>query len=70
MSHLKCTPYGQGGSALKGAQYRKTFNITRVEGSCIPSKSKFKTQINNELRWLASAINLKLLHTGCPIANG
>ena len=24
---------------------------------------------NNELRWFATGINFKLLHTGCPIAH-
>ena len=41
-----------------------------MKGGCIPSENKFKAQINNKLRWLASNINFKLLHTGCPIAHG
>ena len=41
-----------------------------VKGGCIPSKNKFKTQINDKLRWLASDINFKLQHTGFPIADG
>ena len=40
-----------------------------MKGGCIPSKNKFKTQQNNELRWLAFDINFKLLHTWCPIAH-
>ena len=28
-----------------------------------------KHKKNNKLRWLASDINFKLLHTGCPIAH-
>ena len=27
------------------------------------------TQKHNKFRWLASVINFKLLHTGCPIAH-
>ena len=37
---------------------------------CIPSKYKFKTQKYNKLRWLASDLNFKMLHTGCPNAHG
>ena len=40
-----------------------------VKGGCIPSKNKFETQKNIELRWLPSDINSKLLHTGCPITH-
>ena len=40
-----------------------------VKGGCIPSKNKFKTIKNNKLRWLASDINFKLLHTGFAIAH-
>ena len=48
----------------------KTFqNCETVKGGCIPGKNEFKTQKNNKLRWLASDINFKLLHTGCPIAH-
>ena len=43
-------------------------NDETVKGCSIPSKNEFKTQINNKLRWLASDINFKLLHIGCPIA--
>ena len=41
-------------------------NYEIVKGGCIPSKYKFKTQKYNKLRWLASDLNFKLLHTGCP----
>ena len=41
------------------------YKESRRQSSCIPSKNKFKTQMNNKLRWLASDINFKLLHTGC-----
>ena len=40
-----------------------------MKGGCIPGKNKFKTYINNKLRWLASDINFKLLHLRCPIAH-
>ena len=30
--------------------------------------SKYKKK-NNELRWLTSDVNFKLLHIGCPIAS-
>ena len=42
--------------------------LCREASGCIPSKNKFKTQKNNKLRWLASDIKFKILHTGCPIA--
>ena len=45
-------------------------NYETVKGGCIPSKNMFKTQKSNKLTWLASDINFKLLHTGCPIAHG
>ena len=45
-------------------------NYETVKGGCILSKTKFETPKENELRWLASDTNLKLLHTGCPIAHG
>ena len=45
------------------------YPIATVKGNYIPSKNKFKTQKHNKLRWLASNINFKLLHTGCPIAH-
>ena len=41
----------------------KIQNYVTVRGGCIPSKDKFKTQKNNKLRWLATGINFKLLHT-------
>ena len=44
-------------------------NYETVNGGYIPSKNKFKTQKHNKIRWLASDINLKLLHTGCSIAH-
>ena len=44
-------------------------NYETVNGACIPNTYKFKTQIDNKLRWFASDINFKLLHTGCPIAH-
>ena len=44
-------------------------NYETVKDGRIPSKDKFKDK-NNKLRWLASDINFKLLHTGCPIAHG
>ena len=47
----------------------KLQNYETVKGGYIPSKNKFKTQKNNKLRWLASDINFKLLHTECPIAH-
>ena len=40
-----------------------------VKVGCIPSKNKFITQENVKLKWLASDINPKLLHTGCPITH-
>ena len=49
------------------AHYRKFSKLRNSKGGCIPSKNKFKTQINNKLRWLASDLNFKLLHTGCPV---
>ena len=45
-------------------------NYETVKSRCIPSKNKLKTQMNNKLRWLASDINFKLLHIGCPITHG
>ena len=40
-------------------------NYETVKGDCIPSKTKFKTQKkNNKLRWIASDIDFKLVHTG------
>ena len=36
----------------------------------MPSKNNFKAQKHNKLMWLASDINFKVLHTGCPIAHG
>ena len=45
-------------------------NYETVKGGCIPSKDKFKIQKKNKLRWLASDIDFKLLHTECPIAHG
>ena len=54
----------------KVAHYRQFQNYETVRGGCIPSKHKFKTQENDKSRWLASDINFKLLHTGCPIAHG
>ena len=45
-------------------------NYETVKGGCIPSKNNFKTQKHNKVRWLASDINFKLIHTGCPIAHG
>ena len=47
----------------------KISGIRTVSGGCIPSKNKFKPQKNTDLRWLASDINFKLLHIGCPIAH-
>ena len=44
-------------------------NRETVKGSCIPSKNKFTTHKTNELRWLASDINFKLLHIGFPSAH-
>ena len=41
-----------------------------AKGGSIPSKSKFKTNKNDKLRWFDSDINFKLLHTGCPFAHG
>ena len=38
-----------------------------MKGGCIPSRNKLK---NNKFRWLATDINFKLLHTGCPITHG
>ena len=38
--------------------------------NCIPSNNEFKTQNTTKLRWLASDINFKLLHTGCPVDHG
>ena len=56
-----------GGSACKVAFYRKFQDHETVRGGCIPSKNKFKTQEKNtKLRWLASDVNFKLQHTGCP----
>ena len=45
-------------------------NYDTVKVGCIPSRNEFKTQKNNELRWLASDINFILLHAGCPTAHG
>ena len=56
----------KGGSALMMDHYRNFQNYESVKGGCIPSKNKFKTQKYNKLRWLASDINFKVLHTGCP----
>ena len=55
---------------LRWLSTEKFQNYVTVKGGCVPSKNKFKTQINNRLRWLASDINFKLLRTGCPIAHG
>ena len=57
------------GSAPKVAHYRKNSNYETVKGGCITSKYKFKTQMYNKVRWLASDLNFTLLHTGCPNAH-
>ena len=53
--------------------YEKFFKLESyyetVKGGCFPSEYKFKTQKYNKLRWLASDLNFKLLHTGCPNAH-
>ena len=54
---------------LRWLTTEKLQNYETVKGGCIPSNNKIKTHKNNKLRWLASDINFKLLHTGCPIAN-
>ena len=54
---------------LRWLTTEKLQNYETVKGGCITSTNEFKTQINNKLRWLASVINFKLLHTGCPIAH-
>ena len=54
---------------LRWLTTEKFQNNETVKGGCITSKNKFKTRINNKLRWLTSDINFKLLHTGCPIAH-
>ena len=51
------------------AHCRKILNYEAMKGGRTPSENKFKTQINNTLWWIASDINFKLLHTGCPIAH-
>ena len=54
---------------LRWLNTEKFQNYETVKGGCIPSKDKFKAQRNYKSRWLASDINFKLLHTGCPIAH-
>ena len=55
---------------LRWLTTEKIQNYETVKGGCIPSKNKLKTQKFNKSRWLASDINFKLLHTGCPNAHG
>ena len=54
---------------LRWLTIEKFQNYETVKGGCLPRKNNFKTQINDELRCLASDINFKLLHTGCSIAH-
>ena len=54
---------------LRWLTTEKFQNNETMKVGCIPSKHKFKTQIDNKLRLLASDVNFKLLHTGCPIAH-
>ena len=54
---------------LRWLTTEKFQNYEIVKGGCIPSKNKSQIQRNNKLRWLASDINFKLLHTGCLIAH-
>ena len=55
---------------LRWLATKKIQNYETEKGGCIPSKIKLKTQKeNNKLGWLASDINFKLVHTGCPIAH-
>ena len=56
-------------STINVTQYRKVYNYETVTGGCVPSKIKFKTQKSRKLRWLASDMNFKLLHIGCPVAH-
>ena len=53
---------------LRWLTTEKFQNYETVKGGCIPSKNKSKTQMKNKLRWLASVINFKLPHSGCPVA--
>ena len=55
---------------LRWLTTEKFQNYETVKGGCITSKNKSKTQKFNRLRWLASDINFKLLHIGCPNAQG
>ena len=50
---------------LRWLTTEKFQNYETVKGGCMPSENKFRTQKNNKLRWLASDINFKLLHTEC-----
>ena len=54
---------------LRWLTTEKFRNYETVRGGCIPIKNRFKTQEYNQLRWLASNMNFKLLHTGCPKAH-
>ena len=50
----------------------ENFKITNetLRGGYVRSKNELKdTNKNNNLRWLATDINFKLLHIGCPIAH-
>ena len=52
---------------LRWRTTEKFHNYETLKGGCIPNENKFNTQKNNKLRWLASVMHSKLLHSGCPI---
>ena len=54
---------------LRWCTTEKFNNYEKLKGGCIPSKNKFNTQKNNNLRWLPSVMHFKLLHSGCPITH-
>ena len=54
---------------LRWLTTEKFQNYETVKGGCILRKNKLRTQEDNRLRWLASDVNLKLLHIECPVAH-
>ena len=56
---MQIQPHSRDGSTLIVAHYRQCQSYETVRGSCIQKK--------HHAKWLASDMNFKQLHIGCPI---